>query len=175
MLRVKKRDLRVLLGTQKLKDYLDRIQKKGNLFLLETGQLVATTYYIHDIRMLLLTPETYIYVSYFFFYFSARRCQGDRSKKKPEKLQPSLFLFFYDEKKRRKTSFADCCDPTTHNVDIPQEVYRLCDALRLPSSYVSAKRMTKHPSRIEKATPKYLHLFILSRILSLYQNLQQKN
>jgi hypothetical protein len=47
--------------------------------------------------------------------------------------------------------------------------------LRLPSSYVSAKRMTKHPSRIEKATPKYLHLFILSRILSLYQNLQQKN
>lgn len=102
MLRVKKRDLRVLLGTQKLKDYLDRIQKKGNLFLLETGQLVATTYYIHDIRMLLLTPETYIYVSYFFFYFSARRCQGDRSKKKPEKLQPSLFLFFLRWKKKEE-------------------------------------------------------------------------
>ena len=77
----------------------------------------------------------------------------------------------------KKNSFADVCDPTTHNGDIPQEVYRLCDALRLPSSYVSAKRMTKHPSGIEKATPKYLHLslFILSGILSLYQNLQQKN
>ena len=117
-----------------------------------------------------------VYISYFFSLFSARRCQGDRSKKKPEKLQLSLFLSFSFFTMKKKL-----LSPTAviqlHNVDIPQEVYRLCDALRLPSSYVSAKRMTKHPSGIEKATPKYLHLslFILSGILSLYQNLQQKN
>ena len=126
--------------------------------------------------MLLLTPETYIYVSYFFFLFLCEALsRGQEQKETGKASTQSLSFFFTMEKKRRKTSFADCCDPTTHNVDIPQEVYRLCDALRLPSSYVSAKRMTKHPSRIEKATPKYLHLFILSRILSLYQNLQQKN
>ena len=124
-----------------------------------------------------LLKLVYIYIYPIFFFSISLRdvVKGTGAKRKPEKLQPSLFLSFF--LRWKKTSFADVCDPTTHNGDIPQEVYRLCDALRLPSSYVSAKRMTKHPSGIEKATPKYLHLslFILSGILSLYQNLQQKN